>query len=194
MKILGFGDSLTAGTPGYDPSYGGDPKWQYGYWLQTRAKNEGYTSISFYNAGYPGELAAHMKPRLTRLIQNEHFSHIIILAGSNDIGWGLPVDDIKVSITSLWNLALKSGANVVGVTVPPIATEFGRIQLAQQELNKHILSWQKDDKYTSVDIFTTMADENSLLLPMYDSGDGLHLSLEGYKLLGVEIWKKVSEK
>jgi lysophospholipase L1-like esterase len=101
ITILGFGDSLTAGTPGYDPDFGGDERSQYGFWLLESSKSEGHHHVSFVNQGVPGELAQLMQGRLERLLQQKRYDAVIILGGSNDIGWGCPVHAIFAEL-ELW--------------------------------------------------------------------------------------------
>jgi lysophospholipase L1-like esterase len=42
-----------------------------------------------------------------------------------------------------------------------------------------------------VDLFPVLADSDNLLLPTFDSGDGLHLSIQGYRQMGETIWKSI---
>ena len=193
ITILGVGNSLTAGTPGYDPNFGGDERSQYGFWLLESSKSEGHHSVSFVNQGVPGELAQLMHGRLERLLQQKRYDTVIILGGSNDIGWGYPVHAIFKTLTNLWGLARDNGAKVVACTVPPIGSVFPDIQVKQGELNGLILRAPKAiEGLVVVDLFSVLADSNNLLLPSFDSGDGLHLSIQGYRQMGETIWKSIS--
>ena len=193
ITILGVGNSLTAGTPGYDPNFGGDERSQYGFWLLESSKSEGHHSVSFVNQGVPGELAQLMRGRLERLLQQKRYDTVIILGGSNDIGWGYPVHAIFKTLTNLWGLARDNGAKVVACTVPPIGSVFPDIQVKQGELNGLILRAPKViEGLVVVDLFSVLADSNNLLLPSFDSGDGLHLSIQGYRQMGETIWKSIS--
>jgi lysophospholipase L1-like esterase len=193
ITILGFGDSLTAGTPGYDPDFGGDERSQYGFWLLESGKSKGQHHVSFVNQGVPGELAQLMHSRLERLLQQKRYDAVIILGGSNDIGWGYPVHVIFKTLTNLWSLARDNGARVVACTVPPIGSVFPDIQVKQGELNGLILRAPKDiEELIVVDLFSVLADSDNLLLPTFDSGDGLHLSIQGYRQMGETIWKSIS--
>jgi len=105
LKILGFGDSLTAGTPGYMPSYGGDVCSQYGFWLLESARNDGVTTVQFHNQGIPGELARMMPQRLNRLLKVNSYDIVIIMAGINDLGWGIEPSEIYDSLFRLWEVS-----------------------------------------------------------------------------------------
>ena len=193
ITILGFGDSLTAGTPGYDPGYGGNERSQYGFWLLESSKSKGHYPVSFVNQGVPGELAQHMDGRLEQLLQQKRYDTVIILGGSNDIGWGYPVHAIFKTLANLWSLASDSGARVVACTVPPIGSVFPDIQMKQEELNNLILRASNNiEGLIVVDLFSVLADSDNILLPTFDSGDGLHLSIQGYRQMGETIWKSIS--
>jgi len=130
---------------------------------------------------------------LERLLQQKRYDAIIILGGSNDIGWGYPVHVIFKTLTNLWSLARDNGAIVVACTVPPIGLAFPDIQAKQGELNGQILKAPKDiEGLIVVDLFSVLADSDNLLLSTFNSGDGLHLSVQGYRQMGETIWKSIS--
>jgi lysophospholipase L1-like esterase len=190
VRILGFGDSLTAGTPGYDAEHGwGDERSQYGFWIVEIARVEDIL-VRFDNKGVPGELAEWMLPRLDALLKMNEYDIIIVLGGSNDIGWGRPTDETFEYLVGIWKRAGESSKHVVICTVPPIASHFPPVQQKQAELNDMILRYGEDNTdLVAVDVFTQLADKDGLLQRPYDSGDGLHLSPEGYRKMGEEIWK-----
>ena len=192
IRILCFGNSLTAGTPGYEPEYGwGDLKSQYGYWIIRFAEKDGFSNISFDNRGVPGELARWMPNRLSHLLQNSSYSYAIILGGSNDIGWQDTPDEIIDYLLDLWKIAIERGIKVIACTIPPIGAYYPTIQAAQKELNQLIASCVDEfDGVSIVDTFNGLANADGLLRYEYDSGDGLHLSVEGYKRMGELIWKE----
>ncbi|MHA1908464.1 MAG: SGNH/GDSL hydrolase family protein [Candidatus Thorarchaeota archaeon] len=191
MKILGFGDSLTAGTPGYEPGYGGDVRSQYGFWLIESARNEGITTLQFHNQGVPGELATLMAPRIRKLLERNQYDLAIILAGTNDLGWGRSVDAVFQSVQRLWNICLELDVRLIACTIPPIAMEVPHHQALQRNLNEKIIAGEDVPSIHVVDVFSRLASERSLLLPVFDSGDGLHLSVEGYRAIGELLWKDV---
>ncbi|UCE10645.1 MAG: SGNH/GDSL hydrolase family protein, partial [Candidatus Thorarchaeota archaeon] len=159
IRILGFGDSLTAGTPGYDPEYGwGDERSQYGYWIVENARVEDIV-IRFDNKGVPGELAEWMLPRLDALLKMNDYDIIIVLGGSNDIGWGKATEHVFESLVGIWKRAEESSKHVVVCTIPPIASRFPPIQQKQAELNDMILRYAEDNTHlVAVDIFAQLSD------------------------------------
>ena len=192
IRILGFGNSLTAGYPGYDPSYRmGNVKSQYGYWMIESAKKEGWPNIEFDNKGVPGELARQMHDRLATLLGKKSYDIVVILGGTNDIGWGFDPHQIFKDLRRLWKATLESGAKVVTCTVPPIGSVYTPIQSAQEVLNQQILTDSASTKdVLGIDLFSALADANGLLKPDFDCGDGVHLNVEGYRRMGEFIWTK----
>lgn len=191
MRILGFGDSLTAGTPGYEPGYGGDIRSQYGFWILESAKNESITTLQFHNQGVPGELAIHMRPRLERLLDKESYDLAIIMAGTNDIGWGYTPDQVYDVLRQLWVESASHGIKTIACTIPPIGMIVAQHQRVQRILNDRILNEACQLQQVSVvDVFSALADPEGILLHQYDSGDGLHLSVEGYRRMGETIWSE----
>ena len=193
MKVLCFGDSLTAGTPGYEPGYGGDVRSQYGFWMLEEAKKAGYDDLQFTNRGVPGELASMMFSRFRRTLSEEEYDVVIIIGGSNDVGWGNEPVTIHASLNRLWELGIENSVTVIASTIPPIGSVYPTIQSAQQNLNELIISSEKPGIFI-VDVFSALASRDRLLLPVYDSGDGLHLSVEGYRKMGETIWKEALMK
>lgn len=192
IRVLGFGDSLTAGTPGYDPELKeGDEESQYSYWLEKRALEEADLEVRFENRGVPGELAQNMFPRMKRILRGRGavYDVAVILGGSNDIGWGYSIDAVVSAVTGLWDVCLEEGIPVIGCTIPPIAHIFGGIQSMQANINRLLTeAISERERALLVDLFTPLSDDNRLLRPEYDSGDGLHLSVSGYRRMGEAIW------
>jgi lysophospholipase L1-like esterase len=191
VRVLGFGDSLTAGTPGYDPfDLSGDERSQYGYWLVRKAKQEDGIDMDFDNQGVPGELARHMLPRLRKTMNQRSYDVAIILAGSNDVGWGSDSKTVWSYVKSLWEHALDRGSHVVGCTIPPVGFLYPGLQETQTSLNEMICASAKDyDNLMVVDLFVSLSDEKGILVPQFNSGDALHLSIEGYRRMGEVIWQ-----
>jgi lysophospholipase L1-like esterase len=192
MKILGFGDSLTAGTPGYMPGYGGDARSQYGFWLLESARNDGITSLQFHNQGIPGELAIMMPQRLRNLLEVNHYDLVITMAGTNDLGWDIEPSDVYDSLFRLWEVSTSREITTIACSIPPIGMIVPHHQQMQQELNQRILQEGRHLPHLLVaDVFSKLADDKSILHARYDSGDGLHLSVEGYRRIGEFLWGDV---
>ncbi|TXT54403.1 MAG: hypothetical protein BAJATHORv1_70103 [Candidatus Thorarchaeota archaeon] len=189
VVVLGFGDSLTAGTPGYDPHFGGDNKSQYGFWLTLAARDMGIP-VQFDNRGVPGDLVASMLSRLQKTLLMNRYDVAIIVGGTNDLGWGQSPTKILALLEKLWFTCLESVPRLVVSTIPPIRTPSPMLDSARNELNNMILDRVGTEPNTiAVDLFTAMSDESGLLRGPFDSGDGLHFSVKGYQRMGEVLWE-----
>jgi lysophospholipase L1-like esterase len=130
-----------------------------------------------------------MPKRLSRAVASNEYDFAIILAGSNDLGWNYAPASVYSSLRELWSITNAADIRTIACTVPPIGMDYPPIQAGQKELNRMILdeSEARND-IVCVDVFAALADEKGLLPKKYDSGDGLHLNIEGYRCLGETIW------
>ncbi len=190
VGVLGFGDSLTAGTPGYDPTTGyGNQQSQYGYWLVRKAREARQLTLEFDNQGVPGELVRHMLQRLHSILTKHSYAIIVILGGSNDLGWGDEPDRVFGHLKDLWQYALDKGSDVIACTIPPVGMAYPPLQEAQFRFNDMIAEASREqDSVLLVDLFAALSNERGLLRAEFDSGDGLHMNEYGYRQMGESIW------
>ena len=88
------------------------------------------------------------------------------------------------------SIPIKADVKTIACTIPPIGMEYPPIQAGQRELNKKIRDESEvREDLVCADVFSSLANENGLLPREYDSGDGLHLSIAGYRCLGETIWR-----
>ena len=81
LRIVGLGDSTTAGTPGFmspleaPPMGKGDPESQYAYWMMRT-----HPEWTVLNRGVNGERSDEIKARFQRDVLEEKPDYVIILA------------------------------------------------------------------------------------------------------------------
>lgn len=184
IKILCFGDSLTAGYHSWGMEY--QP---YATRLEERLKHR-YPSKEFDITvdGVPGDLvtAGTFVSRLQHQLRvNEQFDWVVILGGTNDLGWGRTPEDVLISLEILWTMALESGAKVLALTVAANqACANTRYRQRLLDLNWKILD-HEEDSYFTADLFelipwpTEDTDEQKRI---WD--DGLHFTSIGYNMMG----------
>jgi lysophospholipase L1-like esterase len=131
-----------------------------------------------------------MLPRLRKVINQRSYDVVVILAGSNDVGWGSDSETICSQVKSLWEHALDRGSRVIACTIPPVGFVYPGVQETQARLNETIRMSGKDyNNLLVVDLFDDLSDEQGLLVAEFDSGDDLHMSIEGYRRMGETIWR-----
>ncbi|RAL12970.1 SGNH/GDSL hydrolase family protein [Aspergillus homomorphus CBS 101889] len=184
LSILCFGNSLTAGF--YDFGLNYHP---YAWKLEDRLTGAFPDhTIKVDVDGLPGDLVNCPPGRyLSRLEQKcaaNSYDWVIMLGGTNDLGYMYPADRIFAALKEAWTMAIKSGANVLALTVPECGVKQRRVDSTRAELNSQILSYVADSFY-ALDIHKEVpyhSAEKDFKEKMWD--DGVHMTPDGYDLVG----------
>jgi lysophospholipase L1-like esterase len=186
MRIVTFGDSLTVGyqspTP-QNPAGGSTP---YGLFLKDFL-GEG---VEVLTRGVSGEMTTDMAMRLDRDVLALSPDYVVILGGTNDLGWGISPTEVMRHLITMYERVRSEGIRLVSVSVPSIRG-FDRFIPPRQALNRLIAEYCRTKQQPFVDLFTATAEPASLRLAEPYSNDGLHLTTEGYRLLAELIYDGV---
>lgn len=196
--ILCFGDSLTAGYQTASPEHPHAEETPYGQVLQERLGGQARIEIS----GICGEVTGEMLLRFRTAVLDRHPQTVIILGGTNDLGWNADPSEIMRNLTKMYELARAASIVPIPVTVPSIRVEVGRDNpeaaswLAEhiqrrQRLNALIAGYAERKGLSYFDLFTATAEPDSLLLAEPFSNDGLHLTTSGYHLFGRLLYEQL---
>lgn len=213
--FLCLGDSLTAGFPGYDPSDDGisegygNKQSQYEYWLKSLCLehfqkkfgllNENIiNNLMFVNRGILGELTSDLLRRVNYEIlkTKPKPNYTIIIEGTNDLGWGIPIEEIFSNIKELHEISREFDITSIGATIPPIVVETSSPSYNRKkvELNKKLVEFFNKNSILFADLYNGMMDKNGNLKNECAINDGLHFSVEGYKQMGTVIFQDALEK
>jgi lysophospholipase L1-like esterase len=201
--IACLGDSLTDGYPAYScyDGNGYDKKSCYQYWLRERIHAD-FTGIDleFINRGICGEITAQIEDRLyPEVIGHRKIAYgrkpdmVLIVGGTNDLGWGIDTAVIVDNIKKMHNACKKEGIISIGATIPPSRYEaeitYGP---RKQQANTYIREFLDSQNLACADLFMGMGDPSNHgnLKPAYDAGDGLHFSAQGYRKMGEVIYEE----
>jgi lysophospholipase L1-like esterase len=196
--IICFGDSLTAGyqSPTYDaPTPGETP---YGAYLQRRLGPAARVTVT----GICGELTGEMVLRFRKDVIAPHPRTVIILGGTNDLGWNAAPKEILCNLIKMFESARYAGIQPVSFTVPslrvtgeaesPDALAWVQSHIDHRRQLNHALSEYCASKdIPCLDLFTATADPATGLLAEPYSNDGLHLTTEGYTLMADLLYHQV---
>lgn len=198
VHIVCFGDSLTAGfqSPTRENPQGSSTP--YGESLQESIGSAGRVSIS----GICGELTGEMVLRFRKDVLAHEPRFVVILGGTNDLGWNGPTHEIMRNLVKMYEQTLAAGGVPVPVTVPSLRVEDagnsreGLAWVAEHlvrrfELNGLILDYARTKQLTAVDLFTATAEPETNLLAREYSNDGLHLTTAGYRLFADLVYRQV---
>jgi lysophospholipase L1-like esterase len=194
-----LGDSLTAGSPGFS-GYGGwmgNPASQYSYYLDLLAKQEFPAVLAeFLNYGVGGDVVKQMFDRfhrdvLTQLEDEGSLDYVLVMGGNNDVVWhdASPRQALE-ELEALFNAITVAGAKVIGLEILPVTCAPEIIEKIR-ETNDGIHQLGESIGFPVVSLFDQLADENQCLASPYDSGDGEHLSVHGYEIVGTIIYNAV---
>lgn len=196
--IVCFGDSLTAGFQTPNPANPHGEETPYGQVLQERLGSLARVEIS----GICGEVTGEMLLRFRTAVLHRLPQTVIILGGTNDLGWNADPTEIMRNLIKMYELARAASIVPVPVTVPSIRVEVGRDNpeasswLAEhihrrQRLNALIADYAERKGLPYFDLFSATVEPHSLLLAEPYSNDGLHLTTSGYRLFGRLLYEQL---
>ena len=145
--------------------------------------------VKLLNRGLNGDLTSGMLERFPRDVVFERADYVIILGGTNDIGWGIDPSTITRNLTNMYDIALTEGIRVVACSVPSILG-FDDLIPPRLGLNKMIRMEAQTRGIVFVDLFTQTADSRTNRLLEDFSADGLHLNSKGYQHVAQCIFGK----
>jgi lysophospholipase L1-like esterase len=193
MKIVALGDSLTVGETGVGFSTWQEPV-AYTDCLGAFAKEylrsrRSDLKIEVLNKGVNGDLTSGMLARFSRDVVEEKPDYVIILGGTNDIGWGLELSMPTQNLSRMYDSARRAGIGAVACSVPSILGFDEQIP-PRLALNRAIREEAENRAMPFLDLFTATAEQRSKRLLEDCSGDGLHLNSKGYERIGKYIFDK----
>ncbi|PSR75141.1 SGNH hydrolase-type esterase domain-containing protein [Coniella lustricola] len=199
LRILCVGDSLTAGFSSYNtPTY--HPYSSALTTVLTRAFPA--LTIDTHVEAQPGDVVCGpdslFLPRIEPIFLTRGggtpFDWTIVLAGTNDIAVAIAESQAQTIFTALrrvWAVPLSKGGRVLACTVPEadVAGELGENQARTRNALNALISGHRQENFHVFDLhaampYTTMRPEERR---RYWSPDGVHLSSDGYNMLGVKL-------
>ncbi|MBC8015021.1 MAG: GDSL family lipase, partial [Sporomusaceae bacterium] len=184
-----FGDSIThgGGAVSYSPA-------DVEYSFQT------YLSFPTINLGKSGDTAETMLNRFNRDVVPYHPQFLIIMGGSNSLRGGTPATQVIKELSAIRDKSLAQGMRPIFLTLPPVnPTAISQVFDEEtapnwQEEFSSVNAFIRQQRYY-IDLEPYFMDDNHELPPHYAT-DGLHLDIEGKKLMGLIInanWARVTK-
>ncbi|MGA8303835.1 MAG: GDSL-type esterase/lipase family protein [Thermoplasmata archaeon] len=184
MKIVGIGDSTTAGTPGFSsplespPTGSGNPESQYAYWM-----TQLHPEWTVLNRGVNGEDSGEIMARFPRDVLGERPDVVVILAGVNDVYRGRSAAAVRSNLSTMYSRAQAAGIRVVAGSILPYNSMSRRQSEMLHELTLWIETIAQDSGILYCDTHAFAGDPQN---PNRLSGspDGLHPDVDGYRRMG----------
>ncbi len=193
LRIVGLGDSTTAGTPEFlspleaPPSGRGNPESQYAYWMM-RAHPE-WTVL---NRGINGQRSDEILARFPRDVLAERPDYAIILAGVNDVYQGRILLDVRRNLRAMYERSVKASIVPVAATILPYNTAPPAAAAAIRAVNLWIASAAEELHIPFCNTNRAVADPDE---PdqLTGSPDGLHPDVAGCRAMGEALVHTIEE-
>ena len=192
VKVVALGDSLTVGFQAYGADQDVGKSTPYTDYMIDRVRTDFQSdsfSVEIINKGIVGELCEQMLARFDSDVIRLSPKVVIILGGSNDLGWGLAPREILSSLIKMYDLSLDNKITPIACTVPSILGYDEGI-LPRIDLNRLLQEHCQRIGIRCVDAFLGTLDPATSRLASEYSSDGLHLNSEGYRKMGAVIYEE----
>jgi lysophospholipase L1-like esterase len=186
LLLAALGDSITAGTPYWDPDPGIrasigpelDERHQWGYWAE-----RAHSGIRVRNHGVNGERTDQIAARLDEALAGADV--LIVQGGINDIAQGRPIEPALERLEHMVARGRAAGLPVALANLLPWNNGFPAKDPLIRELNAGIAALAAAGGVELLDFFATLEDpERRGTMRDAWTSEGDHPSLEGYRRLG----------
>jgi acyl-CoA thioesterase-1 len=186
--VAALGDSITAGTPLWDPNPGfrsqipePDRRSQYGYWAQ-----RALPGTRFRNCGVNGERTDEIAARLGQCAEGADV--LIVQGGVNDIAQGLPVEAAAENLRSMVRRGHELGLRVAIVELLPWNGGYPEAYAPIRELNRRIAAMGSQENARVIRWYEVLEDPSRPgRMRLRWTSDLAHPSIEGYRRLGEAV-------
>ena len=189
--VATLGDSITAGSPGFDPDprmretlgFGADEKSQWQYWAQ-----KADPGLAFRNCGIYGQRTDEIALRLDDCARDAKV--LIVQGGINDIAQGRPVEPAAEHLRRMVERGMTLGLEVSIVELLPWNNGYPQADPKIRHLNELIRAIAQDEAIPVLPFYETLEDpaRPGRMREEWTS-DGDHPSVEGYRLLGERAFR-----
>jgi lysophospholipase L1-like esterase len=185
--VAALGDSITAGSPGYDPDktrrkllgFGGDEHSQWEYWAARKDPR-----LVFRNCGVYGETTDQIADRLDACVKGGA-DILVVQGGINDIAQGLPVATAARNLEAMVRRGQALGLRVELADLLPWNNGYPAAAPRILRLNALVHAWAARRHVRVLPFYATLNDpQRPGRMPERLTADGDHPSVEGYRLLG----------
>jgi lysophospholipase L1-like esterase len=186
--VAALGDSITAGTPLWDPDPGSrtqipepDPRSQYGYWAE-----RALPGTRFRNCGVNGERTDQIATRLDDCAEGADV--LIVQGGVNDIAQAVPLEDVAQNLRAMVRRGEALGLRVAVVELLPWNGGYPAADRSIRALNRRIAVIGREEGVPVIDWYDVLEDpQRPGRMRLRLTSDLAHPSVEGYRRLGESV-------
>jgi lysophospholipase L1-like esterase len=189
--VATLGDSITAGSPGYDPDprmretlgFGADEKSQWQYWAK-----KVHTGLRFRNCGMYGQRTDEIARRLDDCAKGAQV--LVVQGGINDIAQGRPIEAAAENLRRVVRRGKELGLRVAIADLLPWNNGYPEADPRIRRLNGLIHALAEDEHAAVLPFYSTLEDPDRPGRMREEwTTDGDHPSVEGYRLLGERAFR-----
>jgi lysophospholipase L1-like esterase len=186
ILVATLGDSVTAGSPGYDPDpaqrrelgFGQNAESQWQYWAQRKNPR-----LRFRNCGVFGERTDEIASRLNECVRGAQV--LVVQGGIEDLAQKLPAARTAANLRRLVRRARALGVRVALADVLPWNNGYPVADPGIRRLNALIASVARAEGLRLLPFHDTLEDPGRPgRMAERLTADGDHPSVEGYRRLG----------
>jgi lysophospholipase L1-like esterase len=184
--VAALGDSITAGSPGWDPDPevraridpAPDPESQYQHWAGVRDRR-----LAFRNFGVYGQRTDEIAARLERCARGADV--LVVQGGINDIAQGRPIEAAADNLRRMIEHGRELDLRVAIANVLPWNNGYPDADEPIRRLNLLITELAADEGVPVLPFYDVLEDPDRLgRMPDAWTSDGDHPSVDGYRRLG----------
>jgi len=191
IVVAALGDSITSGSPGYDPDktqrkllgFGGDEHSQWEYWARLKDPR-----LLFRNCGVYGQRTDEIALRLHACAKGADV--LVVQGGINDIAQGVPVATVARNLDAMVRRGKALGLRVALADVLPWNNGDDRAAQHIIQLNELVHAIADRLGVPLLPFHDTLVDPEQPFRMRADwTDDGNHPSVEGHRLLGERAFR-----
>jgi lysophospholipase L1-like esterase len=179
LVVAAIGDSITAGSPEYDPRCGGDERSQWEYWAALADSR-----LAFRNCGAYGERTDQIGARFDECAAGADV--LVVQGGINDIAQGRALEAAAANLRAMVRRGKALGLDVAVADVLPWNNGWPEAEPQIRELNALIAELARDEDVPLLPFHDTLEDPDhpGRMKAEWTHADGDHPSADGYRRLG----------
>jgi lysophospholipase L1-like esterase len=191
IVVCALGDSITAGSPGFDPDpaererrdFGDDPESQWEHWAALQDPR-----LEFRNQGIYGQRTDEIAARLEGCAVGADV--LVVQGGINDIAQGRAVEPAAENLRAMVRRGRELGLGVVLADVLPWNNGWPDAEPQIRRLNELVHALAREEGVPLLPFHDTLEDPDRPGRMREEwTAEGDHPSVEGYRRLGERAFR-----
>lgn len=191
IVVCALGDSITAGSPGFDPDpaererrgFGDDPASQWEHWAALRDPR-----LDVRNHGIYGQRTDEIAARLGACAAGADV--LVVQGGINDIAQGRPVEPAAENLRGMVRRGRELGLGVVLADVLPWTNGWPDAEPQIRRLNELVHALAREEDVPLLPFHDTLEDPDRPGRMREEwTAEGDHPSVDGYRRLGERAFR-----